>query len=102
MISPAPAKINLCLFVGGMRAADGRHEVVSIMQSVDLCDEVELTAAEADSLDVGGETQAMRRERDLDPGARVARIRQRQSRAARCGCGTALESSPMKSASRSS
>lgn len=56
MISPAPAKINLCLFVGGTRAVDGRHEVVSIMQSVDLCDDVEVTAANADTIDCEGVT----------------------------------------------
>ncbi|MCW3038546.1 MAG: 4-(cytidine 5-diphospho)-2-C-methyl-D-erythritol kinase [Solirubrobacterales bacterium] len=37
----APGKINVCLFVGGTQGrADGRHELVSVMQAVDLCDEV--------------------------------------------------------------
>ena len=54
MISPAPAKINLCLFVGGTRAGDGKHEVVSVMQSVDLVDDVELTASDADSVVCAG------------------------------------------------
>ena len=40
----APAKVNLCLFLGGTRA-DGRHELVSVMQSVSLADEVRLLPA---------------------------------------------------------
>jgi 4-diphosphocytidyl-2-C-methyl-D-erythritol kinase len=35
----APAKVNLCLLVGPLRA-DGRHELVSLMQSIAVCDEV--------------------------------------------------------------
>lgn len=38
----APAKMNVCLFVGPVREADGRHELVSVMQSLDLSDRVEL------------------------------------------------------------
>ena len=41
----APAKINVCLFVGGTRAADGRHELVSVMQAVDLADDLRLAPA---------------------------------------------------------
>jgi 4-diphosphocytidyl-2-C-methyl-D-erythritol kinase len=37
----APAKINLGLFVGPTRA-DGRHELVSVMQSISLADELTL------------------------------------------------------------
>ncbi len=40
----APGKINVCLFVGAARPADGRHELVSVMQAVDVCDDVTLTA----------------------------------------------------------
>jgi 4-diphosphocytidyl-2-C-methyl-D-erythritol kinase len=39
----APGKINVCLFVGGTRESDGRHELVSVMQAVDVCDDVTLT-----------------------------------------------------------
>jgi 4-diphosphocytidyl-2-C-methyl-D-erythritol kinase len=39
--SPARAKINLCLFVGPSRN-DGRHEVVTLMDSLDLSDDVSL------------------------------------------------------------
>jgi len=37
----ARAKINLCLFVGPKRS-DGRHEVVTLMDTLDLCDEVRM------------------------------------------------------------
>ena len=40
----APAKINLGLFVGPLRA-DARHELVSVMQSISLADELTLEAA---------------------------------------------------------
>jgi 4-diphosphocytidyl-2-C-methyl-D-erythritol kinase len=42
----APAKINLCLFLGGARE-DGRHELVTLFESISLSDE--LTVAESDS-----------------------------------------------------
>jgi 4-diphosphocytidyl-2-C-methyl-D-erythritol kinase len=41
----APAKINLGLFLGPVRASDGRHELVSVMQSISLADELTLEAA---------------------------------------------------------
>ena len=43
----APAKINLGLFVGPVRESDGKHELVSVMQSISLADEVTLEAAPA-------------------------------------------------------
>jgi len=42
----APAKINLGLFVGPKRE-DGRHELVSVMQSISLADELTLEHAPA-------------------------------------------------------
>jgi 4-diphosphocytidyl-2-C-methyl-D-erythritol kinase len=42
LTTPARAKINLCLFVGPTRT-DGRHEVVTLMDSLELCDDVRLT-----------------------------------------------------------
>ncbi|HEU4657002.1 MAG TPA: hypothetical protein VFR97_05735 [Capillimicrobium sp.] len=42
----APAKINVCLFLGPTRPQDGRHELVSIMQSLTLADELTLTPAD--------------------------------------------------------
>jgi 4-diphosphocytidyl-2-C-methyl-D-erythritol kinase len=41
----APAKINLGLFLGPARASDGKHELVSVMQSISLADEVTLEVA---------------------------------------------------------
>jgi 4-diphosphocytidyl-2-C-methyl-D-erythritol kinase len=38
----APGKVNLCLFLGGARA-DGRHEIVTLFESVSLADELQLT-----------------------------------------------------------
>lgn len=42
----APAKVNLSLFVGPTRA-DGRHQLVTLFQSLSLCDELELETLEA-------------------------------------------------------
>lgn len=41
----APAKINLGLFVGPLRDRDGKHELVSVMQSISLADELTLMVA---------------------------------------------------------
>jgi 4-diphosphocytidyl-2-C-methyl-D-erythritol kinase len=45
----APAKINLCLVLGGTRE-DGRHELVSVMQSLAWGDEVTAEPAERDEV----------------------------------------------------
>lgn len=42
--APAAAKINLALVVGPRRA-DGLHEVVNVLQRIDLCDTVEIERA---------------------------------------------------------
>ncbi len=44
--APAPGKINLALVVGPLRE-DGLHEVVTVLQRVDLCDSVTLEPADA-------------------------------------------------------
>jgi 4-diphosphocytidyl-2-C-methyl-D-erythritol kinase len=41
LMSQARAKVNLCLFVGQTRP-DGLHDVVTLMDSLALCDEVQL------------------------------------------------------------
>ncbi len=41
----APAKVNLCLFVGPVRP-DGRHELVTLFESVSLADELRLRTRE--------------------------------------------------------
>jgi 4-diphosphocytidyl-2-C-methyl-D-erythritol kinase len=43
----APAKVNLGLFVGPTRTGDGRHELVTVMQSISLADELTLQDAPA-------------------------------------------------------
>jgi 4-diphosphocytidyl-2-C-methyl-D-erythritol kinase len=48
---PAPAKINLALVVGPRRA-DGKHEVTTVLQRVDISDRIELDPA--DELRVDG------------------------------------------------
>jgi 4-diphosphocytidyl-2-C-methyl-D-erythritol kinase len=50
----APAKLNLTLEVTGRRA-DGYHEIVSLMQTVDLADTVRLSEAGAIEVAVSGE-----------------------------------------------
>ena len=46
----APAKINLGLFLGSVRE-DGRHELVTVMQSISLADELTLECAPAGVLE---------------------------------------------------
>src|SRR5262249_36626762 len=43
----APAKVNLGLCVGPVRAGDGRDELVTVLQAISLADELELTPAAA-------------------------------------------------------
>ncbi|MCW2993955.1 MAG: 4-(cytidine 5-diphospho)-2-C-methyl-D-erythritol kinase [Conexibacter sp.] len=50
----APGKVNVCLFLGPTRE-DGRHELVSIMQSVTLADRLRLEDGDgADAVDCPG------------------------------------------------
>jgi 4-diphosphocytidyl-2-C-methyl-D-erythritol kinase len=42
----APAKLNLCLFLGPLRP-DGRHELVTVFESISLADELELSVRDA-------------------------------------------------------
>lgn len=53
----APAKVNATLVVGPVRPQDGRHELVSVMQSVSLVDDVTLRARDErdDALPAGTE-----------------------------------------------
>ena len=50
MIAPAPAKINLALVVGPARA-DGKHELLTVYQRVDLCDRISVEPAPRTSVD---------------------------------------------------
>jgi 4-diphosphocytidyl-2-C-methyl-D-erythritol kinase len=49
----AYAKVNLCLYVGPLRSTDDRHEVVSVIQSLTLADDLELR----DHPSVGGDDE---------------------------------------------
>jgi 4-diphosphocytidyl-2-C-methyl-D-erythritol kinase len=46
----APGKVNLCLLVGGVRG-DGRHELVTVIESVSLYDELTLTVLSGEGAD---------------------------------------------------
>jgi 4-diphosphocytidyl-2-C-methyl-D-erythritol kinase len=45
LMTVAPGKVNLCLFLGGTRD-DGRHELVTVFESVSLVDDVSLCEAQ--------------------------------------------------------
>jgi 4-diphosphocytidyl-2-C-methyl-D-erythritol kinase len=47
---PAAAKINLALLVGPARE-DGLHEIVTVMQRIDICDAVEVAPAQSLAVD---------------------------------------------------
>jgi len=49
----APAKLNLCLLIGPPRE-DGRHELISLMVSITLCDSLELRDGERDEVHCPG------------------------------------------------
>jgi 4-diphosphocytidyl-2-C-methyl-D-erythritol kinase len=51
----APAKINLCLYLGPTRD-DGRHELVTLFDAVGLFDELEVCAADRDEVVCEGVT----------------------------------------------
>jgi 4-diphosphocytidyl-2-C-methyl-D-erythritol kinase len=58
----APAKLNLCLFLGPSRA-DGLHELCSLFEPLALADSIEVTAAQRDEVlcpGVAGENLAAR------------------------------------------
>jgi len=45
----APAKLNLCLYVGPIRG-DGLHEICSLFEPLELADELRISEAEADEV----------------------------------------------------
>jgi 4-diphosphocytidyl-2-C-methyl-D-erythritol kinase len=49
MILRAPAKLNLCLYLGGVRA-DGKHELRSLVVPLSLADRIGVAEAEADEV----------------------------------------------------
>ncbi|HSC04940.1 MAG TPA: hypothetical protein VLC49_16535 [Solirubrobacteraceae bacterium] len=48
LVARAPGKVNLCLFLGPVRS-DGRHELVTVFESVSLADSIEVTPASAEA-----------------------------------------------------
>jgi 4-diphosphocytidyl-2-C-methyl-D-erythritol kinase len=75
--APAPAKVNLALVVGPQRD-DGKHEVLTILQRIDLVDRIDLETAPELRVDgFHGDTlvtEALRelaRAADVEPGWRV-------------------------------
>jgi 4-diphosphocytidyl-2-C-methyl-D-erythritol kinase len=52
LIARAPGKVNLCLFLGPLRD-DGRHEVVTLLESVSLADTLTVEPAPAPPDEVG-------------------------------------------------
>jgi 4-diphosphocytidyl-2-C-methyl-D-erythritol kinase len=46
---PAPAKLNLCLFLG-QRREDGLHELCSLFEPLALADEIEITRSDRDEV----------------------------------------------------
>jgi len=70
----APAKLNLCLYLGPRRE-DGMHEISSVFQPIDLCDRILISETEADDEvicpavpgeDLTARTLRLLREADLD------------------------------------
>jgi len=75
--APAAAKINLALVVGPMRD-DGKHEVLTVLQRIDLVDRIELDKARrlrvegfSDDTLVRGALEALAREAGVEPCWRV-------------------------------
>jgi 4-diphosphocytidyl-2-C-methyl-D-erythritol kinase len=103
----APAKINLCLFLGPMRA-DGRHQLLTLFDSLTLHDELEITEAESDQVIcdgvdgpnlVTGALSALRAAGWDAPALRV-RIRKRIPIAAGMGGGSADAAAMLRLAPR--
>ena len=62
MTHSAPAKLNLCLYLGPRRD-DGLHELCSLFEPIDLADRIEISEAESDEIvcpGVEGENLAAR------------------------------------------
>lgn len=68
----APAKINLGLFLGPVRATDGRHELASAMQSISLADELTLESLSSAAVrEAAGAQRGSASERPAGEGAQA-------------------------------
>jgi 4-diphosphocytidyl-2-C-methyl-D-erythritol kinase len=101
---PATAKINLALVVGGRRE-DGRHEVATVLQRIDLADRVQLEPAPALSVEgfpadtlVRQGLRALAEHRSIQPRWRV-RIEKRIPPAAGLGGGSSDAAAALRLAS---
>jgi 4-diphosphocytidyl-2-C-methyl-D-erythritol kinase len=86
VIGPAPGKINLALVVGAARA-DGKHELVTVYQRVDLGDRIEVEPAPITVVD-GFDDTIVGRALSLLPGAWRVRIEKQVPVAAGLGGGS--------------
>lgn len=53
LVVEAPGKVNLCLFLGPLRE-DGRHELVTLIESVSLSDRLTITTSQTDEVHCAG------------------------------------------------
>jgi 4-diphosphocytidyl-2-C-methyl-D-erythritol kinase len=103
----APAKLNLCLYVGARRD-DGLHEIRSLFEPLSLADELEVSDAAADEVvcpAVGGENLAAKaltalREHGWDGPPQQIRIRKRIPIAGGLGGGSADAAAVLRLAGR--
>ncbi len=92
----APAKLNLCLYLGGRRA-DGLHELCSLFEPLDLADRIEVSEAdhdevrcpEVDGVNLAARALAALRERGWDRPPLRVEIEKRIPVAAGLGGGSA-------------
>jgi 4-diphosphocytidyl-2-C-methyl-D-erythritol kinase len=86
VIAPAPAKINLALVVGPLRP-DGKHEVTTVLQRIDVVDRITVEPARETSVE-GFPDTIVRRALSLLPGAWRVRIEKHVPVAAGLGGGS--------------
>ena len=103
VIGPAPAKLNLALVVGPQRA-DGKHELVTVFQRIDLADRITVEPASS-TIDRGFPADTLVR-RALAALARTARLAVRIEKhvpvAAGLGGGSSDAATALRLATRSS
>ena len=64
LILPAPAKLNLCLYINGRRA-DGYHELQTLFQFLDYADELHFTRRDDDQITLSPELPGVPPETNL-------------------------------------
>jgi len=94
----APAKINLALVVGPARA-DGKHELTTVYQALDLADEVDVEPA-GETLVSGFDDTIVRKALELLGGEWRVRIEKRIPVAAGLGGGSSDAATALRLANR--